>query len=1237
MAGDREGAARRAQDGIAVSSGESSAATPKPALDSDGMTLPGVNAADGTLPGTGDPPSPPKGHASSSRPKSDPSDAPTIVGSGSASGDSSPAHPIFSHIGATVFHEGDILGGRYEIQKLLGMGGMGAVYKARDMEVERVVGLKVIRPDLAGNPAILARFKQELVLARQVTHKNIIRIYDLNEADGVKFITMEFIEGEDLRSILTRDGKLPPEEAVGIILQVCAGLQAAHGEGVIHRDLKPSNIMRDPFGRVVIMDFGLARSVQGDGMTQTGMMVGTMEYMSPEQAMGKELDARSDQFAVGLIFYEMLSGFVPFHAESAIASLVKRTQEPAIPLVDVDTSIPPVLSNVVGKCLERDPNARFASLQQLVDELEIWQGKRPRSGQSIVAPPVRKPLPGTRFPLKWVAIGTAAIVLAAGTYFAVHNRTPPGTSEAGSQAVQGPVMSVAVLPFYNGSGDPTLNWTGFSIADNLISEIGGSAHLHLVSAGRLQDVLRDLGYSPGPQVDNSTLKSIQDAIGADTVVSGELVKAGDQFRINAVVHDLKNGRDIPITADLANVKDLAGAMDKLAGQIRERLATTPDILKELRASSGHVLTNSVMVLQAYDEGLQLFRAGNNTQAVIKFEKATEEDPNFAMAFSRLADTYSALHYDDKAEQASRRAVELSENLPALDRYLIQAIHARITNDTTKAIVAYENLTKLSPDDTDAQSALARLYENTGNYDAARKRLSQILAVDPKNIKALRASGRVDIEAGNSQAALEPLTKALNLATLSGNEEDKGSILFFIGAAYHDLNKLPEALANFQQSLEIRKKIADQGGIAQSLGQMARVQDELGQSDAALTSFKAALEINKKIGNKAGLLSNLINLGKFYYDHGKNDEALKFGSEALQLARELQDEPDQALCLNNIGSAYSNKGDYQAALTNYQQAYEIRNRLKLPEAIESLRNLAEMNFILGEYDTAQTQFLKALEASRDAKDKEMLALDSSTMGVLFAAQGKYDSALNYLQQAMDGFKQVNDRTWYSVEALARYGDVLSIVGRGEDGQKYIDQALKLAEEVKGELAIAGARNDLADSYFYRGDYSSARQQYDRARQIATKLALADQSLRARLGLARVDLEQGRAKAALPELKKLRDQAASMGLKALAVRASISYAQALLAANNADAARQELESALGQTDKMGMLLERVRAEYLLGNALTRGGNPKEAPLHYREAARILDSITGKEKSAAHILERPDLKNMYSDAKSYPGGGV
>ena len=622
----------------------------------------------------------------------------------------------------------------------------------------------------------------------------------------------------------------------------------------------------------------------------------------------------------------------------------------------------------------------------------------------------------------------------------------------------------------------------------------------------------------------------------------------------------------------------------------------------------------------------------------KFEKATEEDPNFAMAFSKLAETYSNLHYDDKAYQASRRAVELSENLPAQDRYLIQAINARLTNDTKKAIAAYENLTKLNPDDTEAQFALARLYEKEGNLDESKKHLAKVLASDPKNIRALRFSGRVEIEAGNPQAALEPLNKALSLATLSGNQEEKGSILQAIGIAYSDLNQPAEALANFQQALEIRKKIGDQSGIALSLGQMATVQDKIGQSDAALASYKAALEVDRKIGDKEGLLSNLINLGKFYHDHGKYDEALKPWNEALQLARELRAEPDQALCLNDIGSAYNYKGQYQAALTYFQQAYEIRERLKLPdEATESLRNLAEMNFKLGEYETAQTQFLKALEASRAAKDKEMLALESSTMGVLFAAQGKYDTALSYLQQAIDGFKQANDRTWYSVEAMARYGDVLSVVGRGEEGQKSIEDALKLADEVKDESSTSGARNDLGDSYFYRGDYASARQQYDRARQIASKWALPDEALRARLGLAKVDLAQDRPKAAAPALKKLKDEALSVGLKALAVQASISYAQALLATDNADAARQELESALGPIDKMGMLLERAHAEYLLGNALTRMGKPKEAPLHYREADRVLDSIISKEKSAAHILERPDLKNIYSEAKSSQGGAA
>src|SRR5271166_2698320 len=1226
MAGDPEDAARRARDGIAVSSGDSSAATPKPALGSEGLTDPGFQFADVTSPGTALP----------TTPKSDPSDAPTMAGNrGPSSG--SPSHPIFSAIGATIFHEGDILGGRYEIQKLLGMGGMGAVYKARDMEVERVVGLKVIRPDLAGDPAVLARFKQELILARQVTHKNIIRIYDLNEADGVKFITMEFIEGEDLRSILLREGKLSPPKAADIVVQMCSGLLAAHTEGVIHRDLKPSNVMCDQAGRVVIMDFGLARTVQGDGMTRTGMMVGTMEYMSPEQAMGKELDASSDQFAVGIIFYELLSGIMPYRADSAIASLVKRTQEQAVPLAEVDPTIPPELSAIVGKCLERDPAARFASMQELIDEIEIWQGKKRRVGQSVLDRPLPRPVVAKPFPLKWIAAGVAAIALSAGTYLVIHNRTLSEAPGTGPQAVKGAVMSVAIIPFHNGSGDPALDWTGSTISANLISEIGQSAHLHLISTGRVQDVLHDLRFSSQPQVDASTLKSIHDALGAETVISGELVKADDQLRINATVHDLKNDRDIPLASDTFNKKDLSASVEKLAAQIREKLAANPDILNELKANSGHVLTNSVTALQAYDEGLQLARAGKEAEAVAKFEKATEEDPNFAMAFSKLAETYSDLHYDDKADQASRRAVELSQNLPLQDKYRIEANDARIKNDNAKAIAAYENLTKLNPDDIDAQSALAGLYWKTSNLAEVRKQIAIILAADPKNIKALRISGGIEISAGNDQAALAPLNSALSLATLSSNQEEKGTILHYLGIAYTDLNKPEDALSHFQQALEVRKKIGDKSGIAASLGQMAGVLDQMGRSDAALADHKAALQIQREINDKKGLLTSLINLGKFYDDHEKFDDALKTNNEALQLARELQRQPEESQLLNNIGSNYNNKGEYQAALTYFQQSYDVRDRLKLPDATESLRNWAEMNFKLGEYGTAQSQFLKAIEASRAANDRVMLALSSRTMGELFAAQGKYDAALSSLKEAVDGLKEIGDQTWYSVETLAAYGDVLSVVGRGEEGQTYIDEALQRAVKVKANLSTAEALNSLGDSYFYRRQYALARPQYDKARQMVGKSAVSDQALRARIGLSRVDLAQGRASTAAPELKRVMQEASAKGLKALSVDASIFYAEALLATNHAEEARQQLETALGQAEKLGLLLKRARAEYLMGNAVIKTGKPKEAPLHYQEATRLLESIVKNEKSAGHILDRPDLKAIYSETKSTQGGSA
>ena len=205
------------------------------------------------------------------------------------------------------------------------------------------MALKVIRPELAGHPDILRRFKQELILARQVTHKNVIRIFDLGMADGRKFITMDYIDGRDLKSILVERGKLAPEEAVPIVQQVCRGLEAAHTEGVVHRDLKPQNIMVDASGRVWVMDFGLARSMEMAGMTRTGALMGTPDYMSPEQARAEKVDARSDLFSLGIIFYEMLTGVLPFQADTMMATLLKRVQEKAAPPSTLDPRHPAAL------------------------------------------------------------------------------------------------------------------------------------------------------------------------------------------------------------------------------------------------------------------------------------------------------------------------------------------------------------------------------------------------------------------------------------------------------------------------------------------------------------------------------------------------------------------------------------------------------------------------------------------------------------------------------------------------------------------------------------------------------------------------------------------------------------------------------------------------------------------------------------------------------------------------------
>jgi serine/threonine protein kinase/tetratricopeptide (TPR) repeat protein len=1120
---------------------------------------------------------------------------------------------------------GMILAQRYQILQVLGEGGMGTVYKAEDRELDRLVALKVIRPELAQNPDILQRFKQEILLASRVTDRNIIRIYDLGDADGLKFITMEYVDGEDLRSLLQSQGKLPVQEAINIIEQVFRGLQSAHREGIIHRDLKPGNIMRDKQDRVVVMDFGLARVAGEEGMTRTGFMIGTMEYMSPEQAHAKGLDARSDIYTTGLILYELLTGKMPYEAESAIASLMKRTQQRAVPAADLDPSIPKELSNIVSRCLEPDPKNRYQNTQQVLSDLAAWQGGH--AAAALRFDSAERPWAQTRpWPLI-VALFAFLILCTVGFLF-----RDKLISTATRHKPAGRVASLAILPFRNASGDPSLDWLGSSMSEMLSTDVGQSASLRTVSSDRLHQVLKDLRIDPNSQLDPQTLRQLGEFSNAQTLVWGQYVKVGDQIRIDAIMRDLKEQRSTTLKADAPSEKDLLAAVDLLAQSIRESLALSPEIVRELQAQAFRPSSKSMDALREYNQGLELVRQGNNLDAQKRFDAATQADSQFALAFSRLAQTYSTLGYDNEAERYSRRAVELSQQLPPPEKYLIEANDARIQNDTQKAVSSYENLVKVSPEDPDIQFTLASIYESADDYEQAMKHYSKVLEQDPKYVDALLACGRVRIKSGDPESGLDFLNRALTLAIQLDNQEEKAAILQAIGVAYRLTDKPQEALKNYQESMAIKRQIGDKRGIAVSLNESAQAQVMLGRNAEALASYKEALQIRREIGDKRGIGDTLNDLANFYQERAQVDDALKLYKEALQINRDLGDDSGQALILNNIGTAYLSRGQYDDALTYYQQSLQLREKLKVPDDIaETVRNLAATNTKLGQYEAALSQYLKALDLWRSTGDKRGSAVTSYDMGSVFAYQGRYGAALNSRQDALKLFRDLKERSTWMVEALNGYGESLAQAGRGEEAQQHLDEALSLARELKNDNMISMTLRSQGDLLSYRGDFKAARGLYDQALQSANKAKDSENILLARVALARNDIHQGRPAAALSVLRIQGQQAESQGLKYEAVQCSLDLSEALINTKALPQARVELERALTRAQKAGMKSLQARAEYLLATDSRLGGNNIVALDHYHEFMQLLDEIS-KESGNDKIRQRNDFAVMLADTKRW-----
>jgi len=849
--------------------------------------------------------------------------------------------------GFRALQPGVVFGGRYEILGILGQGGMGAVYKARDRELDRLIALKVIRPELATDPAILQRFKQELILARNITHKNVVRIFDLSEADGVRFISMEYIEGEDLRTVLRRNGKLTPKETIPIIEQVCRALDAAHAEGVIHRDLKPQNIMRDKNGRVVVMDFGLARSLGESGMTQTGAIVGTLEYMSPEQAMGSQLDQRSDIFSVGLIFYELLTGKVPYEADTAIASLMKRTREEARSASDVDTSIPRSLSAIVSRCLEREPANRYHSVVELLQQLTTWEANptiTPEALSKMIAHPIIRParilldLPGKR----WMWIAGAVLVIALATFAGRELVLRSGT---GAVARGIPSLNhgkyVAILPLKLVGDQKALGYVADGIEESLGAKLFQLKEVHVASTDAVErEATKD-----------EPLAKMARALGVNLVLQGMVQGNGDRFRVTLNLDD-------PATGQRKWSQDFEGAPgdvlaleDQIYGTVSTALALKPS--DEEQARVGAHPTENVKAYDLYLQGRNTLRNGHGQdafkQAVGLFEQAIDKDPNFALAYTGLADSSVKMwgetkdsFWAQKATLAAQQAQRLSSNLPEVHMSL-GAVYSN-TGRNAAAIAELKKALELAPNSDEAYRNLGQAYSRSGQSADAIAAYQKAISANAYNWLNHIALGKAYLDLGDSAKAQPEFEKVIEISP------DNPIGYADIGSLYLRDGKWSESIPQLQKALALAPD-------PDTYSNLGTAYFFLKNYDQATKMYERAVEMRP---NDEVLLGNL---GDAYRWSGHSDQATSAYGKAISRAfQELQVNPSSAAIMSDLGLLYAKKGDATNALQYTNQARAIN-----PDDVQFLYYDVVVKTLIGKQDEALKSLKHALEKGYSAQE------------------------------------------------------------------------------------------------------------------------------------------------------------------------------------------------------------------------------------------------------------------------------
>jgi tetratricopeptide (TPR) repeat protein len=1082
------------------------------------------------------------------------------------------------------FAPGTLVAGRYRVVGIAGVGGMGVVYRARDEELGVDTALKVLRPDLGGDPRVLERFRSELRLAREVSHKNVVRIHDIGEHEGLRFLTMRYVEGRSLSQVLEKEGPLSAERAAAIARQVASALEEAHRAGVVHRDLKPGNILLDAEDVAYVTDFGIARSLGGDGLTRAGAVVGTPDYLSPEQIAGDTVDARTDLYALGIVLFEMLTGQLPFRPGSQAEMLAQRLAGRARDLADVGVRSPRWLGAVVRRLLERSPARRYPSAAAVLEDLDR----------------ARAPRPISRSPLSIALASIAVMAVVLGVWIASRQRAgAPGAS--GSQrpaAAPSAREAVAILPLADETADPALAWTSTGIPEMLAASLSETGDLRILDSLRVSTNLRDLHLAAG-RYDDAALSELAELWNAGRLVTGSIRRSGRALRV-----DLKLVRVGPgglasrtVSAEAPDPEGLFRVVRDLSQRVRAELGFLGPTAVEKP-----IATASVEAAKAYETGRQRLLAGDDLGAAPAFERAVAADPGFTPALERLAETYQSLGRNEKAEAAVTRALAAVGSSDSRLAYRVRARHALLQGRPEEAEKHFQQLLSRFPFDAEPRLDLAAAQAAQGHNSEAVATLKKAVEVDPGDPRAWFLLGKNAILAGDSaRAASDYLVRALALHTRFGNEKGKADVLNAMGVAHQQLGEYPRALESYTAAAAARDRIGDDRGVASTMRNRAMVNVSLGRSREAEADLERARKLFEKIGDKGGLSDVMNDFGLLHEGRGAYARALSDYQDALKIRRGMGDERLLAQSYDNVGYIYYLQGQYDNALVYWKQALDLRRKIGEKNGIVlSVQNMGFLQTAQGNWDEAMKSFVEALQDSRAIGFKNAEAISLGNIATLSAYRGRFGPALESFAAALTLLAPLDLKP-----ALAEFTLKESAV-RLELGQ---------LDEVRTRLAAAEAwlketenREQAAELETLRGHWHAARGEMDESRRAFERaIALAKQSgspailLHARIASASAAADAGDTARPAGELSRALTEAESLGHAILTIRAGEALGSVELARRRPARAEELARKALLVANRTGWEAGRFRLHALLARALEARGNAAAAKDAWRASAQ------------------------------------